>query len=329
MQPFTNLLIEDQYFKYSPVTHGKVDKMTLKLLNKNGRLYNFGIDKLYINNISKGNQTTNLCGSYYSTKFELITKNEEYNEYCNIYYNICNCDKINNICTCNCQLSLNPLYGQDLLYFYTKVPNNDQFVLFEKYVKIDSIIIDKANDLITIKLYYKMKDVNNNKKVKINLEELFSNFDIYSAKNTDYYFVFIYNSNTYYVKIKSINKYSVDLEYYENFPDFSSNLNDVKIGVAKANQSGLTSDNKNSLFSTFGYNVISSVTTKDNDVTKFTIEINYSYDDLPDYLRNNYYSNGDLFLIQDRNQTTYTFQIKTNVKDYDKLESGLNESGNN
>ena len=119
------------------------------------------------------------------------------------------------------------------------------------------------------------------------------------------------------------------LEYYENFPDFSSNLNDVKIGVAKANQSGLTSDNKNSLFSTFGYNVISSVTTKDNDVTKFTIEINYSYDDLPDYLRNNYYSNGDLFLIQDRNQTTYTFQIKTNVKDYDKLESCLNESGNN
>ena len=34
LQPFTNLLIEDQYFKYSPVTHGKVDKMTLKLLNK-------------------------------------------------------------------------------------------------------------------------------------------------------------------------------------------------------------------------------------------------------------------------------------------------------
>ena len=329
IQPFTNLLIEDQYFKYSPVTHGKVDKMTLKLLNKNGRLYNFGIDKLYFNNISKGNEIINLCGSYYSTKFELIIKNEEYNEYCNIYYNICNCDKINNICTCNCQLSLNPLYSQDLLYFYTKVPNNDQFVLFEKYVKIDSIIIDKTNDLITLKLYYKMKDINNNKKIKINFEELFNNFDIYSALNTYYYFVFIYNNNTYYVKIKSINKYSIDLEYYQNFPDFTSNLNDVKIGVAKSNQSGLTSDNKNSLFSIYGYNVISSVTTKVNDITTFTIEISYPYDDLPDYLKSNYFSNGDLFLIQDKNQIAYTFQIKTNVKDYDKLESGLNESGNN
>jgi len=327
LQPFTNLLIEDQYFKYSPVTHGKVDKMTLKLLNKNGRIYNFGIDKLYINNISKGTEITNLCGKFYSTKFELILQNQEYNDYCNIYYNICNCDKINNICTCNCKLSLNPLFNSDLLYFYSKVPNNDQFVFFENYIKIDTLTYDPLNGLMSLKLYYKTKETNN-KKTKVNFEELFSNFDIYSSQNRIYYFVFIYNNNTYYVKIKNINKFSIDLELYPNLPDFNPDLNNIKIGIAKSNESGLSSDNKNSLFSIYGYNVIKSEKNIVNDVNIFTIEINYSYDELPIYLKNNCFSDGDLFLIQDKNQISYTFQINTNIKDYDQLESGLNESGN-
>ena len=327
IQPFTNLLIEDQYFKYSPVTHGKVDKMTLKLLNKNGRIYNFGIDKLYINNISKGTEITNLCGKFYSTKFELILQNQEYNDYCNIYYNICNCDKINNICTCNCKLSLNPLFNSDLLYFYSKVPNNDQFVFFENYIKIDTLTYDPLNGLMSLKLYYKTKETNN-KKTKVNFEELFSNFDIYSSQNRIYYFVFIYNNNTYYVKIKNINKFSIDLELYPNLPDFNPDLNNIKIGIAKSNESGLSSDNKNSLFSIYGYNVIKSEKNIVNDVNIFTIEINYSYDELPIYLKNNCFSDGDLFLIQDKNQISYTFQINTNIKDYDQLESGLNESGN-
>ena len=327
LQPFTNLLIEDQYFKYSPVTHGKVDKMSLKLMNKNGRLYNFGIDKLYINNISKGNEITNLCGKYYSTKFELILQNQEYNDYCNTYYNICNCDKINNVCTCNCKLSLNPLYNSDLLYFYSKIPNNDQFVFFENYIKIDTLTYDEINRLITLKLYYKTKETKN-KKTKINFEELFNNFDIYSSQDRTYYFVFIYNGNTYYVKIKNINKFSIDLEYYNNFPDLSTNLNDIKIGISKSNPSGLSSDNKESLFSTYGYNMISTETKTIQDIKIFTVEINYPYDQLPIYLRNNYFSDDDLFLIQDKNQISYTFQIKTHVKDYDQLESSLNESGN-
>ena len=36
----------------------------------------------------------------------------------------------------------------------------------------------------------------------------------------------------------------------------------------------------------------------------------------------------DLFLIQDKHQITYTFQIKTHIKDYEQLDSALNESGN-
>jgi len=106
--------------------------MTLNLNNKNGRLYNFGIDKLYLNHFSEGISHTNLCGSYKMTKFELILTNQEYTDYCNYYYNICTCQKINNVCSCQCKLSLNPIAEGDLLYFYSKVPNNDQCVFFVK-----------------------------------------------------------------------------------------------------------------------------------------------------------------------------------------------------
>ena len=47
---FTNLLVPNEIMVYEPLTLGKLDKFSIKLNNKNGRIYNFGIDKLYINN---------------------------------------------------------------------------------------------------------------------------------------------------------------------------------------------------------------------------------------------------------------------------------------
>ena len=43
----------------------------------------------------------------------------------------------------------------------------------------------------------------------------------------------------------------------------------------------------------------------------------------------NNFTNDDLFLIQDKKQISYGFTIKYNIKDYNKLSSYLNESGNN
>lgn len=334
-QYFTSLIVEDQYFKYSPVTHGKLDKMTLNLNNKNGRLYNFGIDKLYLNNFSEGISHTNLCGSYNMTKFELILTNQEYTDYCNYYYNICTCQKINNVCSCECKLSLNPIEEGDLIYFYSKVPNNDQCVFFENIVSIDSLHYDKINQIITLKCNYTYTDDSSKKKkkpiitTKINFKNLFENFDIYSSKNMDYYILFMENNNSYYLKIKSINQWSLDLEYFEKFPFYNpSDYDNIKIGIAKPNGSGASNENKNSLFSIYGYNVYSSKFSQENNTTKIEIEIEYPYAQLPKFIQNNIFSNDDLFLIQDKHQITYTFQIKTHIKDYEQLDSALNESGN-
>ena len=331
-QHFTSLIVEDQYFKYSPVTHGKLDKMTLSLNNKNGRLYNFGIDKLYLNQFSEGISHTNLCGSYKMTKFELILTNQEYTDYCNYYYNICTCQKINNVCSCQCKLSLNPIAEGDLLYFYSKVPNNDQCVFFENVVSIDSLNYDKINEIITLKCNYTEEKGTSKKKkkaTKINFKNLFENFDIYSSKNMDYYILFMENNNSYYLKIKKINQWSIDLEYFEKFPVYNpSDYDNIKIGIAKPNGSGASNENKNSLFSIYGYNVYSSKFSQENNIPKIEIEIEYPHAQLPKFIQNNIFSNDDLFLIQDKHQITYTFQIKTHIKDYEQLDSALNESGN-
>ena len=51
---FTNLIVPNEVMIYEPSPLGKLDKFSIKLNNKNGRIYNFGIDKLYIKNFSKG-----------------------------------------------------------------------------------------------------------------------------------------------------------------------------------------------------------------------------------------------------------------------------------
>jgi hypothetical protein len=58
-----------------------------------------------------------------------------------------------------------------------------------------------------------------------------------------------------------------------------------------------------------------------NDDNKFwNIEIDYPYDNI-EHL---YFDNGDLFLVQQKLQISYTFKIEYLVKNYDQLESMLN-----
>ena len=61
----------------------------------------------------------------------------------------------------------------------------------------------------------------------------------------------------------------------------------------------------------------------------FKIEINFPYENLPQYIKDGYYNPGDIFLIQDKMQISYNFEIKTMVKDYVVVNSKINDSGNN
>ena len=304
-----DIKIQENNQNYSPVAGGKMDKMTLRLVNKNGRLYNFGLDKLYITNFQKGSLRKFCNDEIYTTQFDIIMENEEYLKFNEIYMPNINCKRVLE----------NPFDYSDLLYFYYKVPNNDQLAYFNDEIKINDLKIDKINNTLRINLYY-MKD---NKKVSLNFVEFIKSVNSNNSPLDSFYFTII-EKQKYDFKIKKITQSYLFLEYHENQPSITKNKI-TKLAFSLSNNSGSYSNSPKSFFSKYGYNVLR--TNFDNDV--ITIEINFPYDYLPFYVQNNLFSNGDLFLIQDKKQITYTFKITSNIKDYQKLDSYLNESGNN
>ena len=308
---FLDLIIEKNMNnqKYSPVSGGKMDKMTLNLINKNGRLYNFGIDKLFINNFRKGHLVKMCDKNIYTTKFDIVMESNEYLEINNIYFPSLNCNKVTE----------NSLEFSDLIYFYTKIPEIDQLAYFDNNININDITYNKNDKTIRISLYYLL----DNKKVLINFTKFFNFINTNNSKINDFYFTII-ESQKYNLKIKSITDNYIFVEYYNNMPNIDKD-NISKIALSITNKSGNYSSNPQSLFSLYGYNILKS----DYIKNVITIEIEYPYESLPFYLKNNYYSNEDLFIIQDKMQITYTFKITSNIKDYNQLDSYLNESGNN
>ena len=313
---FANLVVSDETMIYKPVTLGKLDKFTLKLNNKNGRIYNFGIDKLYIQNFSKGElKYLGSCGKKaYSTKFEIQRTNDEYIKYCKTFYNLDGCNIISD----------NPLQIRDLLYFYKTIPNEDESVFFEKNVKVNQVNFNgKYTD---IKLIYN----DNEKEYFVNFVDLFRSFMTTTENYSDYYLVIIENGTKYNFKVFDVDETFISVENFTNFPNFLD-LDILIVGLTKANRSGIFDENIDSLFNINGYNVISIKNTNDtkNNLGKFIVEIDYPYANLPYYLKNNLFNKDDLFFIQDKKQISYVFSITYHVKDYNQLDSYLNESGNN
>ena len=188
---FLDLIIEKNTNnqKYSPVSGGKMDKMTLNLINKNGRLYNFGIDKLFINNFRKGHLVKMCDKNIHTTKFDIVMESNEYLEINNIYFPSLNCDKVTE----------NSLDFSDLIYFYTKIPEIDQLAYFDNNININDITYNKNDKTIRISLHYLL----DNKKVLINFTKLFNFINTNNSKINDFYFTII-ESQKYDLKIKSI-----------------------------------------------------------------------------------------------------------------------------
>ena len=97
--------------------------MTLNLNNKNGNLYDFGIDKLFIKSFSEGTyKYVGYCGEkYLTTKITIQDTNNAYKKYCQLYYKAGDCNLLNS----------HPILKNDLLYFYNTMPSDDQIIFFE------------------------------------------------------------------------------------------------------------------------------------------------------------------------------------------------------
>jgi len=295
---------KDEIFIYEPVTNGKMDKMTLSLVNKFGKPFNFGIDKLFVQSFFQGNERYNgYCGNkYFTTKFIIQNENVEYSKYCSLFNQLGNCTLLNS----------HPIAKGDTIYFYSKMPNIEQIAYFEDYIKISKMKYNKKAGTIYIYLSYLNEDGN---EVQVNLNGIIPEIYINS-----YYIVLFNKSNNkyYYLKIDSIKENYVSVIYLDSVPQFKD-YNNIRVGIIKDYPRGFNTDDNMSLFRKDGYTVIDIGQT---DETKWEIEINFPY-----VLYSNMYYPGDVFLIQEKMQITYTFNITYLVKDYQKMISNLNVSG--
>jgi hypothetical protein len=311
---------ENESFIYEPVSAGKIDKMTLNLVNKNGVPYNFGIDKLFIQSFLPGTiRYDGYCSQeYLTTKITIQNINNEYIKYCSQYYKIGQCNILNS----------HPIIDGDLIYLYNTLPNNDQVVFFEDYIYILKMKNNKKYDKLEIFLYY-IKNINGEDiEIPVDLRYIIPGANIDNEKLFKNYYIVIYNTKNnlyYYLKIYSFTDISVlvDNNNLPKFRDYSS----LRIGITKNNLRGVNEDDIRSIFNKAGYNVIYK---GDELETKWEIEINYPYENLPKYLTDpSLYIPGSVFLIQEKMQISYTFTVNIKTKDYQNVSSALNESGNN
>lgn len=322
--PFTILKTDDmnEFFNYNIVSLGKIDKLDLILNNKDGINYNFGIDKLFVESISKGNLIYNgYCGSeYYSTIIRIQKTNNSYASYCSTYNFVGPCNTLNS----------HPVSPTDVIYLYDTTPNNNQIAYFESNIYIKNITYNVDN--LIINLAYNSVDVNNVDMANVIPGGVLNNNKI----NNMYYFI-IYDGNDqtyYYLKIIGFNSDGgVILEHPSGFPNYAGNYANLKIGIAKSNMRGTNSELINSLFYHGGVNVITVGTPSTNNYDDtgndyWNIEIDFPYDSLPDYLQSsNTFSAGEIFFIQKKMQITYNFEITVGTKDYENMVSRLNEHG--
>jgi hypothetical protein len=329
---FTVLKTDDtnEYFDYNIVSLGKLDKLDLILNNKDNINYNFGIDKLFVENITKGKLIYNgYCGNdYYSTIIRIQKTNSSYSSYCSMYNFIGPCDTLNS----------HPVSPTDVIYLYDTTPNNNQIVYFESNIYIENIIYNTDN--LIINLAYDSVGTNGNNVVNnVSMANVIPGGTLNSNKINNMYYFIIYDGNDqtyYYLKINGFTSGGggVILEHPTGFPNYAGNYTNLKIGIAKSNMCGTNSELLNSLFYHGGVNVISvgtpSTTNYDNvNDDYWNIEIDFPYDSLPDYLQSdsNTYSPGEIFFIQKKMQITYNFEITIGTKDYENMVSRLNEHG--
>jgi len=162
----------------------------------------------------------------------------------------------------------------------------------------------------------------NGEEVPVDLHGLISN-----EININQYYLTIYNKHNgkyYYLNIIGVKDTYITLLYLDSIPQFKD-YEYLKLGLTKNYPRGFNTDDQNSLFRSNGYVVTNLGNTDD---TKWEIEINFPYYLLKDcYLNPMMYYPGTVFFIQEKMQITYTFRLTYNVKDYDIVSSGLNDSG--
>ncbi len=335
-----------EVYKYDPILKGKLDKFTMGIYDSKGKLFDFGIDKLFIEKVYPGEMRYGgYCGNQYrTTHVDIKFKDSSYSYYCSrnsVYFE--DCDTLNS----------HPVKPGDLLFFYTTLPQIEDYIYLEDYIKIKNISTVQILGIDYLKI-----ECNYQKEVKEGDTTVLKTYDVIfkdfiPGGNTDIariyqnYSIILgyqpYGSSGvkyYTMKIAGFsNDGGVIVENIQNVDIITNFERFTKIAWAQNNPQGVNNTNPKSLFYNQGFavirvgdfNNISDLETE--NVNQWSLEIDCPWEYISENLVNGNpefdFTSGDIFFIQQKLQLVYDLEIVSMVKDSSDLNSNFQGTGLN
>ncbi len=322
------------FYRYDPITKGKLDKFTPKICNFRGKEYDFGIDKLIIDKFERSTlRYSGYCGNeYYTTHFFIKKTDASYANYCTRFATYRkDCDT----------LSSTPLVPGDLLYFYNTLPVEQDIIYFQPNIQVFNFTNIDA-DTVKINAGY-VKDGDTR---YLNFQDFIpggntNTFEIYNQ----YYIAFSMNVpghiglKTYYFRIVGFQDGDVLVKRTAVFDTYIQISQIAKFGFVKNNPQGIQDDNVKSLFNRNGHYIYRVGTIQNNgqiateNTDQYKISLDFPYEYLTEYFESfasNYtYQSGDFFFVQHKLQLIYEFEITVATKNIEPVRSFIEGSGLN
>lgn len=251
-------------------------------------------------------------------------------DYCNINY-----DCINNNCNEKedeylpiDEVNTNVITNVDILNKYNL--GSKQLVYISLKVKCEN----KINENETETTFKNIDFSNIFPQIYKEFNYVYLTESIRMLKYSDVYLYLSYVSNnqttTEFCKVYGFQNNGIIIEAPSNYD--TSDFNVLKIGYANNNARGSQSDNPRSLFYKGGHRVLFmgnpiQLDTSDNvihiDTTgnNWDIVLDLPYKFIPDYLREDNYNANDIFMIQNKMQTSFTFRITSMIRDTKELDT--------
>lgn len=347
----------NESYRYKPTNLGTIDKMTLKLKRCDGELYEFGNDKIYVTEICEGSPNKR-NKKIHNTKIIVQSKHSDYIN-CELedltiipgdllyFYDtrpkeahMIRFHKDVNL-SCMDVLSKKELnkYSLGICNGKNKMENtgklsckylnkNNSMTMIDskkqKYVKIEANIckIENRNNKQT-DIEVDNTDCNNIKEYKVD-------FGVFLEVGN--YLALVYKdlttnkTHSELLKVYCIDRYTVITIKPQDYNE-KNDIEILRFGFAENYNRGMTVPEKSSLFSRCGHRACCIKNQCDVDCdqkgdNKFQFEIDYPYENLPEYIKNKCYFENEIFFIQQKLQISYTFQlteVRKEGKEFDSL----------
>lgn len=304
----------DEYFVHAPTALSQIDKFTLTLQNPQGKTFNFGKDKMFIESFTQGTNLKRCEQDIVSTR---ITICKEFTF----------CENGKEECDCTEPIRSHCLKPGDLIFLYSVRPCNPVFVQFqdpETYTNYTNftLIINEDGTLPS-----------NNKNLSINIllgdmEETEEPVNFNTFLCVGDYLVLKIDKCDYFFRVLSLDCTNVTVDVPTDVTLMDGPID--KIGFAKKDNKGIQTDFKTDLNYKFGVRVCN-VGNSDIDCNNYDpddfgstlfFDIEFPYEQIPQEFLDSFCS-GEMFFIKQKLQVNYTFKVITLEKDYNPLESRL------